>query len=910
MNSGLLYHSNIDIPFHKILDEKNVETSNCKIFKHPININESTYNLSYHNKYRSIRDCVTDAYVDTFMTDNYVLDMFVDYMYSFLNFYISSQINLKLTHEFDIEGQGISSLPLLSNESLSLIFKGGTTMNYIYNEKKIEIMTQLQRKKVKQEEIDEMDKLFKKIDKYFKISDIDMTVHVHTDNDTFRQIRLNNLIGNIIAQILTKLATTLDIALYHAYIKPENINLLNEIHRKTFKIKSSIDLYDLKKLREYLFKMDLTLFQNGEYADIFEFKNKIIELKSKLERYVGIIYASPPINNPLEEIKKFIRYCFNSGKYTRNSIEISTILEFLTYLNIMLINYTEKFTENLDEVNKLIIDNINMFLTIGQIIIQYRFMTLTEILYKESKHYQKYIKINNFLETSLSLIKETATSLISKAENISADITKYTKLYGALQKYRTELYQRKSIMNVEGTEYYYEDICLFDSNMNSSEKYLLNTDLRNVTMSIGNRKHFLLACKDHSFFCYELYELMSSSPLYDNKELLNIYKDKIKTKRRKDINNSIDVAMTVATKDRLKLSDYGSDFLSFKRKNVKFKKYPDKQKGSVSGTIHYVSINKTINATNDDKTLSFDLYRIKFNTYIYDLFMRINSYKDDGTPDSTMISPSSAPAEILDVSIANSNDYQNKKSYKIESTTNPNLKRTQIDGLKSDILCFNMDTHIFDLKYILYEQSNCYMPWLDIKYKKRLYRLFIMIGFRMSSIPGGIEEYKLKLKELIEFLQIIKYNGKPIFDSFDLPIDIFNSQEINRLESILATKKSDKYDFIEHKLVKDNVFNPEILKPKNLYDILVIDKLSSILHGPDNDFDYIIRSVIIYIILYHYTIGENDNQQKLIDVFKYQLSKYNKILSNENSAILLLYYIFSYFCNLIEISKECLQIFK
>ena len=86
------------------------------------------------------------------------------------------------------------------------------------------------------------------------------------------------------------------------------------------------------------------------------------------------------------------------------------------------------------------------------------------------------------------------------------------------------------------------------------------------------------------------------------------------------------------------------------------------------------------------------------------------------------------PSELIDISIAK-NDYKsNELSY------NKVKKYTGIDKQNNEVTFYSYNNFGFlsDLLNIIIRETN-YKPWIDVKYKKRLYRTLIFLLFTLLS---------------------------------------------------------------------------------------------------------------------------------------------------------------------------------
>lgn len=141
---------------------------------------------------------------------------------------------------------------------------------------------------------------------------------------------------------------------------------------------------------------------------------------------------------------------------------------------------------------------------------------------------------------------------------------------------------------------------------------------------------------------------------------------------------------------------------------------------------HYISINSTIFCVYDNYNLMFDLYRIKLNVRLKEIY--------DITKDERR--PLNIPSEFLDISIPKYYDSglinvrkKFKKEYKDFSNFYENKQKICFAKLSltvdnynyQNILIYNVSYLVKDLNIMLFGQN--FMPWINNKYEKRLNRL-------------------------------------------------------------------------------------------------------------------------------------------------------------------------------------------
>lgn len=131
---------------------------------------------------------------------------------------------------------------------------------------------------------------------------------------------------------------------------------------------------------------------------------------------------------------------------------------------------------------------------------------------------------------------------------------------------------------------------------------------------------------------------------------------------------------------------------------------------------HYVSYNNSINVFSTSGLLSFSLIRIKHLT-------RLKNYLIDQS-DNKIKQTMNIPAEILDISITLPYDlYKNTKLVE-----NQFIKQYfPMEGGRKILVFDNPRNILQDLSYILFIQKTPHYPWADMKYEKRIFRIFFFI---------------------------------------------------------------------------------------------------------------------------------------------------------------------------------------
>ena len=176
----------------------------------------------------------------------------------------------------------------------------------------------------------------------------------------------------------------------------------------------------------------------------------------------------------------------------------------------------------------------------------------------------------------------------------------------------------------------------------------------------------------------------------------------------------------------------------------------------------YAQFNNTISNITPGKPeqyIEFNLNRIKYNCRLY-------YTTNTGTKEFLNI-----PSEIIDVSISHFGDYKNKllysqkKTYEfISSIGRQKYKAPSMEGI------------INDLGIILFSEK---MPWEDVKYAKRIKRIFLVCFIDMltmkTDIPDTEERIINRIDKLNKIKQILRYTNKNEFQKTINSLPNFNS---------------------------------------------------------------------------------------------------------------------------------------
>jgi len=239
-----------------------------------------------------------------------------------------------------------------------------------------------------------------------------------------------------------------------------------------------------------------------------------------------------------------------------------------------------------------------------------------------------------------------------------------------------------------------------------------------------------------------------------------------------------------------------------------------------SNSFMYNTINKALRIkTTNDVIIKFYLTRIKI-TFNLHLKNKINGQN---------IIP--IGGELIDVGIgkdeASAKFFKNKHNYVDTITLNQNIG-FYLNSVKS----FNLNIYSFeylyeDLKFILID--TLYLPWEDIKYKKRLYRLFFLTFIDVFRNTKKIPIKNKNITLVYKYFSLILTYIKEIINNK-------NDKNIKNLSNLLKKTKQDKVlsyiickknKCLLNKLLKYIISIIEkVLFPRNLINTKIHNNLS------------------------------------------------------------------------------------
>uniref|UniRef100_A0A6G6ACZ7 Uncharacterized protein n=1 Tax=Borely moumouvirus TaxID=2712067 RepID=A0A6G6ACZ7_9VIRU len=366
---------NNDIDFGRILKQvKNVQ------------VNENSLDLKFPK--RTIVDISTDNFIKVIFQDEKNYYLFLNYVNA-LDFYLNYLGNIDLLHR-DLK-------PIYENETIEVFFKGGNVLNYHFSTM------------VKDEKIKELFAAF------FKKSDFDFSVNIHTETDN----RFDQLKRSFYPFIIK-------------YLK-QTTRLFNEYLADVFSDKVNITSPNPNFLKNFKNENDTVLYLEtlDTIKDIIAHP-KFLPTKEIIDNYFKMFSVThiPPINK-VNNIGKYVRVLFSNGDF----------VQFISKTNLSMVQDKQslnKINNILNQYNEHVINN---------------FSSIYHRLYKTSKYYScllypyyKYLLISignheleyqnlldNVIRYNFNLIKEanfyTKEKLITMINGISEAMRELNDTY-------------------------------------------------------------------------------------------------------------------------------------------------------------------------------------------------------------------------------------------------------------------------------------------------------------------------------------------------------------------------------------------------------------------------------------------------------------------------------------------------
>jgi hypothetical protein len=261
--------------------------------------------------------------------------------------------------------------------------------------------------------------------------------------------------------------------------------------------------------------------------------------------------------------------------------------------------------------------------------------------------------------------------------------------------------------------------------------------------------------------------------------------------------------------------------------NIQQQLYPN---GDIKSEF-YITVNDHVEFNSLIGKSSFGLVRMKFNTIGYIRFQ-------DNTRGMINI-----PGEFIDISISKYDDSKQMKKFSANKTIKAYHNRYNFHNQNSNInmndfnfWSYNIHGFVSDIYDILYEEYR--YPWSDIKYKKRLERLFIFSIFEILFTNQNINIFTLQQNQQIRQIFNLNYD--------DPQINILNGQILAQfntpyLQNLIIYKIIEKHSIICNRITSetDPIKQADNIAKFNEYKQLCQQNLLSI--------DFILRKINDYI---------------------------------------------------------------
>lgn len=754
-------------------------------------------------KIRAIKDKVTEAYVTGMLTNpdpniNYNIMDFVNWMYQYINYYILTHITGKLTSDkFDdpvnpkVKPESMS--PLNYVETVNLVFKGGTTMHVIYNQ----IRTTMDHELAKAvhenntadiQRLEQAIKVLVSMEDNFKPSDTDMCLDI-TASDNRRYLCICYAASDLIIKSMEDISGDLE----HLWHRGHNQTPLNNLSR----------VCSAPKPANY----ELAKHHNG-----------IKEINTNEQ--IGMINTSRINTNVFENVIHDIRMAKESYFF------LSKVKGFCQLWDMLEMDKFGDFSHN----------GINI-LGIHSILTKYAFDTN-----------------NRFVGTRNPSIAAVLIELI--------DFYKYYSLVEYQRTNNSELYGMNSKYFIQYTE--------LRAKLDAIAKYSLRILFEKIS-TIYQPSNIAKFKADAAQNLSNLNKDLTGDLLYDpiKKAFFKLVKDDFKPDNIRTDNIAY----------RRDFIIHHNDNPLFTSRLVDCTRYNSGESHASNGKhLHYISVNKSIVNFFGSNKLDFNLFRIKLNTKVENLTHEVKILRtsqnenakysekmlavplpkgaDPKTPrvalpqveQDKIVSKVGvtrtvlAPSEVLDITINDKFDTQKYKKghyykYFHMRTIGGN------DTVYTNMLTYSSRMHVADISYILFEQSH-FLPWMDIKYKKRISRLFFFMGIYQQELEHLNRTATGPHSHLYKLNEVLCSNRSTDINLFNLikSIDVDHPQNpVNRqlIESVLS-----KYT------VLGKIFTPEyIYTVYKMYPIYaIIQYFEEVSHFKDI-FDSIILMFSILFLL-------------------------------------------------------------
>jgi hypothetical protein len=700
-------------------------------------INKTTYYdeaLHIKNKFRVLRDLSTDCVIDTLFRHEYKAienhnliknynnsikrNLFLMYVYDYFNLNIISDFEYYLlTNNCEILNS--------EYEYIKFLFKGGNVYFHIVNEliERYNIFNGITE--------DQKNTIIDELSKAFKISDFDFT-----------------------------------------------INLYCITHNKFIKVKKYLVEFIIKKMEE------ITMFFNGYVSS--KLKNSPIFTESK-ECFTP---TPTPIN--IHEQNNKISICLNSKtqiKSQSNNLTLTqtrslTILKIINdllselYNNIFFRSFILAIDKNTNENYNL---DIILSGNFNDDLLEYyaKLVSTFEINKIKSEINEMLIIIllindllkNQDLYTSFNeqnTNKEFNAMIICVFLKISFinDYYNSTKIFKIEHSFNLNIYQKKQNDYFKHLEQIFDEIDFYSDDSFMKIIQSIATTI-NDKIFVPNdpdvpdvpRKYQIYAKEPNEDF---LFKVKSDYKDESNYQVIRLTKNS-DNQQPYDIT---DVTLCPANDILFQQDNYDIDF--YIRNN--------------GNNFHYITYNSTIYMMLAQSMTNFDLIRSKLNFKLANVNKKkYLSYIDEANDNIKPNSSIKIPSEFIDISISNFEDsfYQDfiKKPddyiMKYDFTINLTNYTTENDR-KFSVNSLTIEYFIHDLIKIIFFDSVVSHPWIDIKYEKRLFRLFFLYAVHNKN-------------ESVKYLLLLHYIAK------DMDNKINNNNYSNDLFETLRRYDDDDF---------------------------------------------------------------------------------------------------------------------
>jgi hypothetical protein len=672
-------------------------------------------NLHTANKFRRIRDCATDSVVDSLFSYDYNLQ---------------PQMNQKKSINRNL-------FLLFIYDYFDLCIKSDFGMYLINNDSELII-----------DDIEYIKFLFKGGNVYFEI--IHRLIHEYNILNTLSNIQRTNM-----TQFFKDTFAISDFD-FTIYIKCTS-------HDKYLKIKYYLTKFLINKLE------DITLFFNmylsQTLSNVNPYINSTLNGNEKSFSYNGIL-----IQNNILPINPVPGQLLDT-QYTQLNVNQINIISRLNMINNLFSEiYNNKF---FDKFLNAIKSNIDINYDIGHILggqftvdlldhysvivssfEKYKIRTQIRNIIINIRLINRLLRNNNFnnlMPIQDKYFNSNIINTISKLEYINA---KYGPNIFFIYNIPLSQFKNYQLRYFDSLKNYFGQINFYSPEVFGNIINTLVTKLNNSISTQQNPQQLNIFVKDpkESFLFQNRYDYIDDT----NFEIVKL---KLDHRERFNVND---------------ISINGINDLLYCTNNVDKTLYNNE----ISNNYHYISYNSSINVNycNINSHIAFDLLRSKLN------FTLNSSYIKKFAPDilrNWKLTKLKIPSEFIDISIVGYedsfynhliNDSSYFQKYNLEVPVNP------FTNNKFVVESFNTSYFIYDLVIILFGQNHITTPWLDIKYAKRLRRLFFIYAINnyarntmylqlIRNIASNMVLYITTRNQI--HLQFINIHSKYNFDTND-----------------------------------------------------------------------------------------------------------------------------------------------